>query len=643
MMSNDLDNTRENFYFVRDSAKPISETTRSLFSRTKAQRKLLEVLDELHSNSSRGTVIPFLTITIKCGKSGSSLKNYTRRTIVNEPIKHFIKEVDFTGIDGLRAGQTAYTLDYDLLSSESPLDHIVLKSTESRADSGKKRKEENEIAKREFDHVPNLPVDRHFSTNSFSLLASLVVTEKTSQVRRPMLSRYTKGETNWVTITNPSGYITRHQDAVVAFAALQITWAHHAIKRSNYITTKKAPVNETPISLNAIAGLLEKSNNSDNYKVLRQSLDVNRKTRFSFSQDFDDKSNVAPTIHMFDKCNSVRNAKSSGKTEQEIFDESLTYVITWDKSIWESIIMQDSHHAIPEHLLKTDPTLVIFYLKLRSMEKLRIRKGLPKDRMYETDFEADRLFDNYLNMQPEEFLQLVYNQQKKDEKGNGSSYLIYSPEYPECFKLFGYTIDLTNIKNNSRNRDITISFSANSINEHLNLPTNNDGTPTIINEIPFYLREILENSPETASYRKQDYRSKTCGVYAEYYDKNEDSKSVVLSRYTPTDKLNINTTIFQTETHSRESLMVEFNSLIDQCHYLTSSDNEIVSADMLNNALAEITEQMVISFPLDIDVVVRYLSARPAAVDEIASLWNHQLEMHYETMQEIVGLHQDYR
>lgn len=658
MDNNDLTKLRESVYFVQKSALPITDEVISLFDKKPAQKKILLEIDRIHRESSRGTFLRLSELSEACGSSSS---NYLRRNFANKPLAFFVKEVELPDSVIKRKDQKSYTLDYSRLNSKAPLDNQD--ETDSiiadQRDSRKRRSAELAKAKEKYGFESGLVAERHFSTTSFSLLASLVESTERRTVTRPLHKRYPNdGKATTVTITNDSGYITQHKDAVIAFAALQLTWAHHAIKRQQYLNTHISPKNETPVSLVSIAKLVDRSVTTDNYKAIRNSLDVNRKTVFSFNKSIRDTVlNTAPSIRMFERCDPVINDLSEGKTEKQIFDESGYYVISWDQDIWQSIISQPSHHAMPEHLFKIDPTLVILYLKLRSKSDLQINSDTEDETIVKTTLNADVFFKSYLDVDVDKFLQIVYNQQKLDKRASNSpektdssrktkreSYLGYSPASPACFDMFGYTFDLNDVVDtNSITREFTISCSRKSINQHLNLPSNNDGTPTIPNELPYYLQVLLEQDEGLNSYRKRAYQAAQHHHYAEFKDNNTKEDHVILTRYTSDEKRNNSVTNFQTKEHPRDELMKEFNSLIEACHWLEDQQGTILTKEMLMYALKEIILEMQLGYTIDPDVVVKYLSENPTAIGEVTSLWNHQLEMRYETMTSIANLASEYR
>ena len=560
--------TRSSFYYTAERRLPIHDDTYAKFSKQKGQRELLLALDSIHGDTQANTAIEFDKIQELIT---SNSDNYIRRTITKLPLADYIKELEFTDTTGnAHRYAKCITLDYERLSNikTAPTSEIVIEKQINNDIQPETEKSqvllENELAKQEgFDK--SLAPSVSFATPELSRFLSLARNAAMDKDLQPL------GDGSFVKITTSKEQerIVNAKDVVVILACVYLTYAYHHYRLPFYQQNAiKTPPNRTVVSLNIIRKLMKKSRTTEVNYAIRESLDITRETAFDFMLELmmDDeevssqlKSKIVRRRIL--ECDSIINEKlKTLEDADKAFYKSNIFILKWDEELFASIIDSNSLFALPPDLIAIEPILVVLYLKLRSMKKLRFKASRKTN--VELEFVLSSFLANYMNVSQKEFLKILQQAKRSNERKKSAKIQGLDIELGEShclLKLFGYTFTFDLQKD-------AMSLVANQDDIHQYAKIESDRrTPTHENTLAMHLMQMIAEDDEVNSQvKKRRLKLEKHRHYILVNDPNVEGQYIVTSRTTD-DTLMMYATLLQDESNSVTELMLKLKDYRARC------------------------------------------------------------------------------
>ncbi|WP_343289989.1 replication initiator protein RctB domain-containing protein (plasmid) [Vibrio harveyi] len=624
----------KSFYFVENKAEKISDRTWALFAKTKAQRKVLETIDQMHKSRRVGSVIEFEEIIEALGKKGD---NYLRRIFSLEPLSLFIDYPDFQSQTTLPLTTKCVCLNYRLLSSDQSLDELLAQKeaqANNQPNTAQIVTEENKIARDEYGYEKGvIEAQNAFTTEALTSLISLVSNETDRTITKRVPSR--KSDTpQYVTIRTANKRIVALNDIVGIVACAMLTHAYHVYRIPYYHSCKKQAPNETPISLSAIRKLLGRPRTSTVNNQIRETLDITRDTTFDFTEGFKYADRTMPRRRYFE-CDPVRSKDAQIASEEDAetaFYNANIFVLKWDEQIFKSIVDKSSLLVLPEGILKIEPVLAVLYLKLRAMQNLKPKKD---SETAQHSFHPDKFLMDYLHLDASEFKKIIRRAYKNRAKlDDPSGYDIEDTTEGATLNvtLYGYQLNF-----DFENKYVHVVCHHDVMMSYLDLPAENDGAPTIPNILSLHMRSIIEEDIEVNSIRDTRYvfdsDTHTCVIR----DEIENGIKFTVSAYTSDDKISLIATMMQDEDNERDKVTDRIHEVIAQCKPLTI-EGEVLTEQQLNLLRNDIMCDMRMTSILDVDTIVRHLAKKPSDLGEVAAYIKHGIELPFSMMNEIAEM-----
>ncbi|USD35531.1 MULTISPECIES: replication initiator protein RctB domain-containing protein [Vibrio] len=605
-------NSRKSFYFTKDRPAPISESVLATFSGKTAQRAFLEALDELHKKSPPHSVIEFADIEDKLNRPGDD--NYIRRMFNKKPLCDYIQQIEFSSeANQAQKWAKCYSLNYEKLSG-LPNDNVK----DGTASKPSIVAQENRAAK-ELGYNKSITASMSIATAEVTRFVSFARSSTQTE------DTLTDGKNGYVKIHTGNKRIVAVQDVVVILACVYLTYAYHKYRLPYYQQNKiKHPPNQTLLSLSAIRSVLKKPRNPDVYKMIRESLDVTRDTAYDFMGEL--KIDGGSTSkekgikrRRILECDAILNTLPSNKAEaRTAFYDANIFILKWDDELFSSIIQSSALFALPKELITIDPVLVVLYLKLRGMDRLKVTKGWGA----EINTALNQFLHNYLTLTTQEFFKVLrkYSRKKIDMDGLD----IAVSDDTATLYLFGYELTL-----NSEVNEITIVARRDIVYQYANVDPEREA-PTHWNELAAMLMEIIETDDEVNARQEQRVlEQKQYGNYTVVRDPAIE-KSCVITCYTDDSTLSVLATMFQSFELKQAELLEMFKNIRSACEPVN------IGKVSLKNLIHEMLNYYNNIDGVSIDNLVVYFSSRADLAKRVERMMRNGLTIDEDIMSDIV-------
>lgn len=660
---------------VESPATELSENLPILFGRKRGQLALLKAIDQLHQAKRVGSIIEIADIVAVLGKAEN---NFSRN--LKHPLLAFIREIEYENTNENPTTPTCYTLDYERLSSDVFVQELIDdKETEKldAPDSSTVQKQENKIAEEQYGFkktegasVANIAA---FTSSAMTSFFSIVPAKtkqdahrnnKTGRLQHTVRVPYVEG--SYVTLTSANKRFVEIQDVPVLMAASIMTHAYHYYRRHHYEHNQISPKNDSPVSLQSMRLLLGKHSDSRINKTLREAFDATRDTAFDFVDGFNkDKRDRRRRIFECDPIRARDVTVASEEDASQTFYTANLFVLKWDDEIFSSLLNDPNFFSMPRNLLQIDALFVVLYLKLRGIKDLKTGKNKQPKPVYAN---PENFCQRYLQQSLKEFIHEVEKAERKlraadvkrqERNAEAKRLAAETNTYPEEEPEFGFKIQLDyeigdgrtkqkailidlfgyNLTIVAASEHLAIHCSAQSINQHLDLPDENNGQPTIPNPLadymsgdskplPAHIQEIVEQDVEVNSIQESQFVTEVEKHYLVIWEEHEPNVTFVLSHYTQDEKLAQTATILQTIDKPRGQILEELTSLRGGCLPLSLGEREL-TIEAFTTFFSSFVLLMRLTRAVDTDRIIRYLAQDADALEQVLDFVDNGIEIEY--------------